>query len=222
MRSPSTVMLPAVGRVEPADEVEQRGLAGAGRAHQRDEVAARNVEVHAVQHLDRLAAAPVGLGDGADLDERAHRSGSITRTASPSFERGGGASTTRSPARSPVEHQALGRRPSAPASRRGARRRSLTTHEDPLAPPSARTASAGISTPPRRRPAGGRLGVQEGHAHAHVGHDARSFAAMAMRTFTVALLRSAVGMIAMTERGNLPVGIGVERGLHRLPGRSRG
>ena len=31
---------PPVGRVQPADQVEQRGLAGAGRAHQRDEVAA--------------------------------------------------------------------------------------------------------------------------------------------------------------------------------------
>ena len=60
---------PVGRRVQPADQVEQRGLAGAGRAHQRHEVAARDVEVDAVQHLDLLAAAAIDLGDAADLDQ---------------------------------------------------------------------------------------------------------------------------------------------------------
>ena len=61
MRWPSTSISPRGGRVEPADQVEQRGLARAGRAHQRDEVALVDVEVDAVQHLDLLRAALVGL-----------------------------------------------------------------------------------------------------------------------------------------------------------------
>ena len=55
MRSPSTSISPDGRRVEPADQVEQGGLAGARRAHQRDEVALVDVEVDAVQHFDLLA-----------------------------------------------------------------------------------------------------------------------------------------------------------------------
>src|SRR5262249_4715546 len=88
------------GRVEPADQVQQRRLARARRAHQRDEVTTRNVEVDAVQDLDRLAAAPIRLGDAADLDEDVHLS--VTRTVAPSLSEGGGATTTRSPARRPL------------------------------------------------------------------------------------------------------------------------
>src|SRR5207302_9628336 len=56
-------------RVEPADEVQQCGLARARRSHEGHEVAAGNVEIHAVQHLDRLAPAAIALGDPANLDE---------------------------------------------------------------------------------------------------------------------------------------------------------
>src|SRR5262249_16973915 len=88
-------------RVESADEVEQRGLAGAGRPHERDEVPARDVEVHPVQHLDRLAAPPVALVDAAALHEVRHQVLSASLTASPPFSVSGGESTTRSPSRTP-------------------------------------------------------------------------------------------------------------------------
>ena len=70
MRSPPTTDLAGGRAVEPADQVEQGGLAGAGRPHQRDEVALRDVEREPVQHLDRLLAAHVGLLHVADLDHR--------------------------------------------------------------------------------------------------------------------------------------------------------
>src|SRR5262249_56716619 len=74
-------------RVEPADQVQQRRLARPRRPHQRDEVATRNVEVDAVQNLDRLAAAPIRLGDAANLDEDVYLV--VTRTAALSFTRCG-------------------------------------------------------------------------------------------------------------------------------------
>ena len=61
------------GAIEPADQVQERGLPGSRRAHERHEVAVRDVEVDAMEHLDRLAASVIGLGEPADLDERAHR-----------------------------------------------------------------------------------------------------------------------------------------------------
>ena len=45
-----------VRRVEPADEMEQRAFARAGRAAQREEFAARNVHVHAAQDFQRAFA----------------------------------------------------------------------------------------------------------------------------------------------------------------------
>ncbi|KAG1081628.1 hypothetical protein G6F40_015417 [Rhizopus arrhizus] len=57
--------LAAAGVVQAADQVEQGGLARTGGAHQRDEVAARDVQVDAVQHLHFLGATLVGLGDVA-------------------------------------------------------------------------------------------------------------------------------------------------------------
>src|SRR5205823_3047151 len=82
----------ARGRVEAADQVEQGRLARARRAHQRHEVAAGDVEVDAVQDLDRLAAAPVALGDGADLDQVGHQVLSASLTASPPLSDAGGRS----------------------------------------------------------------------------------------------------------------------------------
>src|SRR5690606_26760566 len=60
------------GGIQSADEVEQCGLAGAGRAHQRDEVAAGDIQIDTVQHLNFFRAALVGLGDVAEGDEGAH------------------------------------------------------------------------------------------------------------------------------------------------------
>ncbi|KAG1393634.1 hypothetical protein G6F59_014324 [Rhizopus arrhizus] len=57
--------LAAAGVVQAADQVEQGGLARTGGAHQRDEVAARDVQGDAVQHLHFLGATLVGLGDVA-------------------------------------------------------------------------------------------------------------------------------------------------------------
>ncbi|MDT4874180.1 hypothetical protein FQZ97_1094660 [compost metagenome] len=64
--------LAAGGRIQAADQVEQRGLAGTGRAHQGDEVAVRDVQVDAVQHLHLFGAALVGLGEVAEGDEGGH------------------------------------------------------------------------------------------------------------------------------------------------------
>ncbi len=60
------------GHIQPADQVEQGGLAGAGRPHQRKEIAFGDIQVDVMQHLDLLLAALVGLGQIADLDQRAH------------------------------------------------------------------------------------------------------------------------------------------------------
>ena len=60
---------PAGRRIEPADQVEQRRLARPGRAHQRQEVALRDVEVDALQDVDALAAAREVLVNVANLDE---------------------------------------------------------------------------------------------------------------------------------------------------------
>src|SRR6266850_1590206 len=56
--------------IETADQIEQRGLARAGRTHQRDEVALGNIQSESVQDLDFLLAALVNLADAADLDHR--------------------------------------------------------------------------------------------------------------------------------------------------------
>jgi hypothetical protein len=45
-----------VGRVEQAHEVQQRALARAALAHDRDELAGREVEVHTPQHLERAVS----------------------------------------------------------------------------------------------------------------------------------------------------------------------
>ena len=58
------------GHVEAAEQVQQRGLAGAARAHEGHEVALVDVEVHALQDVQLLAAAPVRLGEVAHHDER--------------------------------------------------------------------------------------------------------------------------------------------------------
>src|SRR5438067_96153 len=49
--------------VKPANEIEQRGLAGTRRPHQGQKLAFRNLEIEFVQDLDLLLAAPITLYD---------------------------------------------------------------------------------------------------------------------------------------------------------------
>lgn len=61
------------GRIQTADQVQQGGcLARARWAHQRDEVALRDVEVDPAQHVHGFGAAPVGLVQVTDADEGGH------------------------------------------------------------------------------------------------------------------------------------------------------
>src|SRR5688572_11416435 len=99
----------AAGRlIEPAEQVEQRGLAGTRRAHQGQEIALRNVERHALEHVDALAAAREVFVDAVDLDECAH----LTTISLPEASSGGGATTTRSPPFNPASTST--RSPSVP------------------------------------------------------------------------------------------------------------
>ena len=91
------------GPVEAADQIQQRGLAGTGRAHQREEFALGHGEVERGEDMDVLGAAVEGFGDVADADEGgiggAH--GFASRTAAPSVRVAGGLRTTFSPAVKP-------------------------------------------------------------------------------------------------------------------------
>jgi len=53
-------------RDDAADDVDQRGLAGAVRAEQREDLALLDLQVDALQ---RLAAAGVGLGEALDGED---------------------------------------------------------------------------------------------------------------------------------------------------------
>ena len=59
-------------RVEPADQIEQRRLAGPRRSHQRQEIALRDFQVHAFEHVDALAAAGEMFVDVLDANEFIH------------------------------------------------------------------------------------------------------------------------------------------------------
>src|SRR5690606_35629393 len=56
--------------VDAADQVEQRGLAGAAAADEGDQLAPGDPRVHAAQHDPLARALPVRLDDPAQLDER--------------------------------------------------------------------------------------------------------------------------------------------------------
>ena len=56
-----------------AQDVQQRRLAGAGRPHDRDELAGLEVERHAAQHVRALHAGLVRLLDVLETDDRVHR-----------------------------------------------------------------------------------------------------------------------------------------------------
>ena len=60
----------AVGRtIQTGDQVEQGALAGAGRPHQGEKVALRDVQVDMVQDLDPFATPLIDLAHTADLDQ---------------------------------------------------------------------------------------------------------------------------------------------------------
>src|SRR5262245_37018297 len=88
--------------VETADQVEESRLPGTGRAHQGHEVPGCDVEIDSAENLDRFPAAPVHFRDTTDLHQVAHQPLSPSLTRSPSLSESGGATTTRSPSRSPL------------------------------------------------------------------------------------------------------------------------
>src|SRR5262249_6301710 len=180
--------------VQAADEIQQGSLAGAGWPHQRDEVRARDIEVDAVQDFDGLAPAAVRLRQAADLHEHVHFS--TTRTAAPSLSDGDGASTTRSPARRPFT---ISR--SAPIVWPGVTGRRVTLPSAYTKTASPRTASTGTSTPATTGAAGLEAAPRNATRTPMSGTIRASFERIAMRTLTVALLRSAAGMMAITEPG---------------------
>ena len=55
--------LAAVGGVEPGDQMQQRALAAAGLACQRDAFARRHRKVHPAQHRDLFAGRAVAFGE---------------------------------------------------------------------------------------------------------------------------------------------------------------
>ena len=57
------------GRIQAAQDVHQRGLAAAGRADDRDELALLDVQGHVVQRADFLLAEAVDLADVAEFDQ---------------------------------------------------------------------------------------------------------------------------------------------------------
>src|SRR3546814_3000722 len=57
---------------EAADQIQQRGLAGTGRPHQRDKITLRDFQIEAVQYFDGLLAARVALGDVLQRNDIAH------------------------------------------------------------------------------------------------------------------------------------------------------
>ena len=69
MRSPPICDAAAGRAVEAADEIEQRGFAGAGRPHQREELALAPLRGRGRKDVDFLRAALEGFGDVADADE---------------------------------------------------------------------------------------------------------------------------------------------------------
>ena len=223
MRSPPTVMLPPVGESSPPIRFssvvlpEPDGPISAMKSP-------FDVEVDIVQHLDLLRAARVGLAEIVDLDQCvmtspvmpvATRLNVASARAVPSAAGGGrvdrtraigkaagGARTTRAPADMPVTDaqvaECLSRR------RPGVRARLVAVdHEDDAAVAGADERAAGTSTP-----FGG--GARGGAGARSRGSETRtpmsgtmrgSFWSSATRTLTVALLRSAVGMMAITCAG---------------------
>jgi len=70
-RQPEVVQgdLAAGGPVQAAEQVQERGLAAAGRAHDGDEIPPLDGEVDARQRVDRLRAQPVLLPELRGLED---------------------------------------------------------------------------------------------------------------------------------------------------------
>src|SRR5712692_10393277 len=95
------------GAIQAGDEIEERSLARSGRAHQRQELAARDVEVQTVQHVDVFTAAAEDLFDPTHGNQGlAHPLFSSTRTLSPSARSAGPSMTTCSPSETPAARRA--------------------------------------------------------------------------------------------------------------------
>ncbi|SRR5258706_4110900 len=66
--------LPAAGSVQPANQVQQGGLARTRRAHDGNEVVFGDLQIEVVQNCDALLAALVALGDVLEREYRCHES----------------------------------------------------------------------------------------------------------------------------------------------------
>ena len=221
MRSPPTVMLPPRGRIEAADQVEQRGLAGSRRTHERDEIPGLDVQIDAVQDFDLLRAARVGLAEILDLDQGIHwtppdcrlrhRSFARRRDADPSRHRAARRAAPAPRARRRRVPVTARRSPNAwPACDRRARAPHRPRRHTPPLPPDRRRRPAPRRAPARRLSPAARRAGRAAARFRRSRNDTRtpmsgrmrgSFWSSATRTLTVALLRSAVGMIAITCAG---------------------
>src|SRR6185369_8236911 len=188
----------AVGLVDARDEVEQRGLARARGAHQRDEVAFGDVERDVVQHRHYLVAAPVALGEVGDLDDRPRGHGYFfaMSTAVPSRRAGGGLTTTRSPAFTPATATTSPSLRGVPTSTGFATlrwsRTKTTSRPSRCTTASGRTASTAVrSLAPGGRSRKATLALMSGSTRA-------SFSVKETFTSSVALLRSPVGTMRDT------------------------
>src|SRR5690606_2996510 len=136
--------------VEPADEVEQGGLARARRPHQGDEFAAPDLEVQPLQDVDLLAPAGEGLVHSVDAHQRLHEISPLlaqtlsrSRIRSPAARSDGPSTTTRSPAASPANTSAGSAPPGASRIARRSSRSPAPTTNTYSAPRSPRTAARG-------------------------------------------------------------------------------
>src|SRR6267142_2478069 len=113
------------GDVEAAEEIEQRGLTGAARAHEGHEIALVHVKIQALQDLDFLAAAAVSLIQTANFDETRGLTASIhsdhvplpvrISTLSPSCKLSGPLTTSESPGNTPASTATSARRSTFPS-----------------------------------------------------------------------------------------------------------
>src|SRR4029077_192547 len=67
------VVFAAPGTVEHADDAEQRGFSGAGRAHEGDELTLLNIQGDAAQNEKLAAAGLEGLLEISHLNQRFHK-----------------------------------------------------------------------------------------------------------------------------------------------------
>src|SRR5690606_37988571 len=93
-------------------QVEQRGLARPGGPHEREEVAAGNVEVDTTKYVDPFTPAGIELVQVRDTHERTGIGHHGTTTSAPSARSAGALITTRSPGVSPASTST--RSPSSP------------------------------------------------------------------------------------------------------------